>query len=367
MRSMRWRVLGLGIVVALAVSVAVVPSASASFPEFGICVKVLKTENGEGKLVYQGHWADAKCTRPSVRTNGVYKGRFEFEAPRNGKCVLQPKPVAPAKYTGKWLDSLCTKPSAKAPTSGKYELVAAAKPGFTTVTGKATLSTPKMTMNCVSGGGEGTYVGKTAVEAIATFHECSYKLGALEIPYCETGTPAVNGKGEHIIIPNDGAGNIMTNPLTGHLGYVNHVSKSKPAIGVELAPKAGDPEGTDSKGVKHVLFVKFYCGPIEGLGWTAMEWWGHQALGGFIGAIHEQRIVSGKAVAVPVNKPATEAVLEFAQKGEETAIQGITQFEESLGVFGPEEYLESQTLGIERFAQISNSVTTGEEALEIKA
>jgi hypothetical protein len=219
-------------------------------------------------------------------------------------------PVVAKKATGKYNNATCTEENVK--SEGKYELKAGVGKGKAFKgTGKAaTLHTPAVggEVKCTGSKDEGfnTLTGQSKVKV--TFTGCT-SLGKK----CTSISPA--GKK---------AGEIVTNPLEGKLGYI---SSTPVKVGVSLSGEAGKPS------------AEFGCEGLEIV-----------TTGAVIGEITKD-----------INAISKEATDSFTVNG--SGFQTITSFEG-----GPEEVLSSTINGGGPFVSGEETSTLNKgEALEIKA
>jgi hypothetical protein len=158
----RIHIVGLCLVAAVAFSA--MASASASAAEYGSCHKL----EWNGIKTKHGQWANENCTVPAAKPN---KGAYYWAPGPPANCVLA------LKKKGEYTEAACLTKSAK-PKKGHYErepcFPNCAK--YTSVTGKALLSTPGLgasEVECTGGAGFGEITGVKTGVTTTTFTGCS--------------------------------------------------------------------------------------------------------------------------------------------------------------------------------------------------
>ena len=228
----RVKLIWLGALAAFALTAVAVTAASASAaePEWGHCVSVKS----------KGHYEDSNCSKEDFKENKAhvkkYKGKFEWVPGAAAACFAQ-------KH-GKYKDAACTEEDLKkgAP-KGKYEKTGG--PKFTGEGGAGVLKTGQY--ECQEEGGGSEYVavprssptceeyrndGEGTVEC-ETEHASGEASGTDEVSDVSVRFKGCTSFGDPATTHGLPAGEIETNKLKGHLGYIN---KAKQEVGVLLEP-----------------------------------------------------------------------------------------------------------------------------------
>jgi hypothetical protein len=295
----RIRMMGLCLVAMFALGAVVASVAqAAATPEWGRCEKTKA-----------GKYTESACLTEATQTKGKYTGKYEWHSLVEEETkYTEPRCIKQAK--GEYTNSTCTEKASK-PHKGKYEKIG---PYFTGSAGTGVLNDGIET--CV-GEKEGKEVAINERSAACdhlnnsknfrsnTYVECARETNTGQAVGVDSVKDVVvtftgclfNGS---ISCQNTGKeGEIKTNPLAGHLGYLEKAAKPHPKVGVLLEPET--PGGT---------FASFYCysGALEttvGAG-SATEGMYYKGTG------HDSLI----APITPVDKPATGFEEIFTDNGE---------------------------------------------------